>query len=139
MSDMKKWALGKLKLSEAIRLGSKMMPELRFGFLNSIGCCAIGAAWLGLGHTHAERMRIHTSEAFEIISKETGADIEIIREASNKHHDSKLSREAIADWIEREFESEIPQESTSSTHARLTQESLGVEALCWKKEAVCTS
>ena len=26
-----------------------------------------------------------------------------------------------------------------STHARLTQESLGVEALCAKKEAVCTS
>ena len=46
--------VGKLKLSEAIRIGARIRPQCRYDAFRNGKSCAWGAAWEGSGHPYQE-------------------------------------------------------------------------------------
>lgn len=102
----------KLKFSELIRLGSKIMPECRDRFErsnNGVICesCAVTAAWIAkLGTRDAvlfnSKLDPRTYWILEEIANDLGVPAYIVCNASARHANSKLSREQVADWVEQQ-------------------------------------
>ena len=86
-----------IKLSEAIRLGSKLRPQCFGVFISDVGSCALAAAYEAVFgerindvrfavRSLSERFNIHDDQLFEII-------------ISHNDH-SKWTGERIAEWVE---------------------------------------
>lgn len=88
--------VGKLKLSEAIRIGCRTTRERRDGFwlpYDGGQACVICAAWIG---TTGKR----EPPDFERLSSLLNIGEEFLLKISYRHHHGNESREAIADWLE---------------------------------------
>lgn len=89
-----------LKLSEAIRIGIKSVPEA-FSFCG----CAMGAAYFALtgrnlGHDQDSNYYPKWGNGEHIVAKLTGVPYETVVFASRKHYNRKWSRAKCADWLE---------------------------------------
>ena len=89
--------VGKLKLSEAIRIGAKMKPQAFSRFQDNLSSCALGAAFDALGGYDTVG-----SEWVDYFLKEFSVSLKLLRDVillNDTHH---KSREQIADWLESE-------------------------------------
>lgn len=108
-----------MKLSEAIRKGSEMVPKQCTGWFQQetqedgswqlTHACAIGAAAVAVaGHqsTHGakgEQHQISLQDIFPGIHDEHGNFNEIARAIMEKNDSQHMTREQIADWLEEEY------------------------------------
>lgn len=81
--------VGRLRLSEAIRIGAKLRPQITNGcYRDSSGTCAIGAAFEATGikewYSLAKFVGVPTNLHIQITSR----------------NDRGESRESIADWLQ---------------------------------------
>jgi hypothetical protein len=90
--------VGTLKLSEAIRIGARMAPQVRGMYVDhsSGGVCAIGAAGLAAGFFTVQSWTPCAQEAF-FRSYPKGRHLHVEITTRNDRGDS---RESIADWLE---------------------------------------
>ncbi|SRR5260221_2358714 len=84
--------VGRLKLSEAIRIGAKLRPQCFASYFDGVRTCAIGAAWEGSGHPARAGVGWEVTEYF-------GVDRSLTKEAERRN-DLHESRESIADWLQ---------------------------------------
>lgn len=103
-----------MKLSEAIRKGHTMIRETRSVFVGD-GCgCAIGAAWYGLGRNFDDRFTdsgiIHAEGIMRWVSEQTGIPYSVMQTISARHCGG-MTRLELADWVERKYESKLPQKA----------------------------
>jgi hypothetical protein len=119
-----------MKLSEAIRKGHTMtqdgMEFMTYALANRQCCCALGAAWYGIGKTERQYWDMRTGglDALSVFSRELGIPRDLAKEISKKHCGG-MTRLEIANWIEREYESKLPQkprESDADYTRRVIQE-----------------
>lgn len=88
------------KLSQAMRLGATLSPQIRYRFTDPDGgTCAICAAAVALGR-NAHTTWKGWEEMCAWLGKQTGTPVRVVSEASARHFQSKDSREQIADWLE---------------------------------------
>ena len=100
-----------MKLSEAIRRGHPLIGETKAIFLAN-GCgCALGAAFVGLGYKEEQRFGgdIFHDTLHETIARECGVSEALLLRVSHMHHSGQMTRLQLADWVEREYESKLPQ------------------------------
>ena len=134
MSDMKKGALGKLRLCDSIRRGCKIHWLKADGVLRgAFSSCVQGAALVGIGH-HTNNVGNLLWDVFKtnwpFIVKEVNCPacsmkckdiLYAMRHLNNYKKNGgghNWSRLRIANWIERAFESEIPQGATLVTNVK---------------------
>ncbi len=94
-----------MKLSEAIRLGSTMRPQIFNATLRREGACALGAAALALGCDEYTVGRFSFSGTFPILKQLTSFQLgkETMQVIIIKLNDNeRWTREKIADWVELE-------------------------------------
>lgn len=107
-----------MRLSEAIRRGAKLRPQTRVALFADGKSCAIGAAYEGAtGKTCAADEYRKVREVFpELFQNTTTGGWELTAFAREIYgmNDSGQTREAIADWVEREYESKLPQKVRES-------------------------
>lgn len=87
------------KLSEAIRIGSKIRPQC-YGYLFKDGAsCALGAAWEGLGNDPVEGGPKNPAynAVYNALYARFGSDVCYTVESRN---DAGASREAVAHYLE---------------------------------------
>jgi hypothetical protein len=85
--------VGRLKLSEAIRIGARIRPRCRGAFFDGERSCAFGAAYEGaMGHPIKGTTY---GPIFELWPEILPIAIQI-----TTRNDSGESRESIADWLE---------------------------------------
>ena len=91
-----KQRVGKLKLSEAIRCGISLVPELK-----SYRGCALGCAYFALTRKIVSGEFPHSlSENWETIANLGGWPHELCHQISNAHFRGAWSREECADYAE---------------------------------------
>ena len=89
--------LGKLKLSEAIRIGARMMPQGTGNpRANKEGVCAIGAAWIATGHDLPHDCYFPYSDFCEFF----GVTHKLMGSIWCRNDEGDQTREQIADWLE---------------------------------------
>lgn len=88
--------VGTLRLSEAIRIGCKLVPE------NRTFCgCAMGAAYYVLtGRNLEDDQSKGYGNGESIIAELTGVPRHIVVKASRDHYNGRATREQAADWLE---------------------------------------
>lgn len=114
-----------MKLSEAIRLGSTLGPQIRRQYIiNRTASCALGAAMLAIGKTSVECASV-VLEAFPILRRRTrfltGAIVDFgwaIVFLNDHYH---WTREQIADFVE-EVEREAEREAALPQAEEQTEE-----------------
>lgn len=94
------WKPRKPKLSEAIRIGAKMLPPSKPGartyFQDGCRACALGAAWYALtGQIERDGVLIG-----ERICRLVGIDPLVREKASEFFETGAMTREQVADWLE---------------------------------------
>lgn len=96
---------GALKLSEAIRIGHRMIEEDHEHFLTAGRGCALGAMWVGMGRSEDEWKSIFAPkgpiEGWRLMSHELGVPLALAESISERHCFGEL-RLSIADWLESE-------------------------------------
>ena len=111
-----------MKLSEAIRIGSKLHPQF-FGQLRGwvgdrMGTCVLAAAVDGLSKAHNGDMLLHQAWPIMLLRVSCPAcerPIDTIQHRMiHLNDDHRWSRETIADWVEQ-FEKEDVNPSTPQT------------------------
>lgn len=91
-----------MRLSEAIRLGAMLDPQVFGVTANEYGTCAIGGALkaIGVSGQYNEALN-HWPIAGEIVTNPVRGDMHllfgIVRELNDEH---EWTRERIADWVE---------------------------------------
>lgn len=90
-----------LKLSEAIRIGHKMIAEEREVFLYCGRGCAIGAAWVASGRTEKEwdQSPLNIFERLSLVGREFGVPQDVLVNISCRHRAGE-PRLMIADKLE---------------------------------------
>lgn len=90
------------KLSEAIRIGAKIRPQIGpeglCGPFSRGGSCALGAAYEGLGYEYSPDAG--TSMVISILDKHGMPASKFASEIITRNDFSHYSREQIADWLE---------------------------------------
>ena len=107
-----------MKLSEAIRRGCALVVDSKQYMPNSdewLNGCALCAAWIGAGRTVGEywEERIRCGDPIKVFSDGLGIPLEMVNQIDLAHCRGD-TREQIADWVEREYESKQPQKQRES-------------------------
>lgn len=89
-----------LKLSEAMRIGARLRPQCRGDLFDSVGSCALGAAYEGMTGKTDAFFHSDVSDLFPQILGVNGDLNEIGREVLEKNDGDGWTREQIADWLE---------------------------------------
>ncbi len=88
--------VGRLKLSEAIRIGARIRPQCTRAFFSADKSCAFGAAYEALTGVVKEDMMIEDLFPFLPELDRLGN----VRLAVSRRNDRGESRESIADWLQ---------------------------------------
>jgi hypothetical protein len=106
-----------MKLSEAIRAGAKLRPQGRGGFMSQWmygTSCAMLAAYEAVNgwpkSKGAALLVWHCHEEFGITKDQ-------MKEVVDLNDNKCMTREEIADWVEREYESKLPQKERETDDA----------------------
>ncbi len=94
--------VGKIKLSEAIRIGARLRPQCRAEFFKDGGSCVIGAALEGAGlywkvMAYKAEKRVWPYHWIRELFPNTVSDREFF-----VRNDNGETREQIADWLEEQ-------------------------------------
>lgn len=90
--------VGKLKLSDAIRIGARIRPQAFHAFCTEGGStCAIGAAAHGMQPWLTDRIKIEQAAVILANGRTIAQEIYI---AITRRNDRGQTREQIADWLE---------------------------------------
>ena len=128
-----------MKLSEAIRAGAKLRPQ-GFGHTHRDGkSCAVGAAYEAMtGKTDWPRDKT----IYEYVADASGVPLHVVRYKIAEMNDSRKTREEIADWVEREYESKPPQkvrESDTDYTRRVLDAIVGTTPASFPADEVATN
>lgn len=93
--------VGKLKLSDAIRIGAKLRPQCECELFADGGSCALGAAYEGItGQTCESHEYSRVINAFPALRRVSGGGMNNLGFSISSRNDSGETREQIADWLE---------------------------------------
>ena len=121
-----------MKLSEAIRLGAVMHPQIYRSLRSPLGTCALGAVGFALGCLDSLDTTVDwksTADFYRVTNKEIGLHICPVCQytpqptsdqnrllIAHLNDDHRWTRECIADWIEiHEIQTEINNPQNSET------------------------
>lgn len=120
-----------MRLSEAIRKGAKLRPQLRgIGLTNGVATCALGAAhesiWGFVTDDGESYRRLRNLFPFLDERMDTAfGPSDVLGQIYYRNDIKGWTREEIADWVEQNYESKLPQkerESDDSYTKRVIQE-----------------